>query len=108
MERRTELDALVTTLDSKGNDLEQRLARFSTLLDQSLEGASDRARDIARLVAESTTGGARAIAENFEAIRNECRRGAQAHLRGDAQRLRAGDRRSRTPCWRKRPSASPR
>jgi hypothetical protein len=70
MERRTELDALVTSLDSKGNDLEQRLARFSTLLDQSLEGASDRARDIARLVAESTTGGARAIAENFEAIRN--------------------------------------
>ncbi len=69
MERRTELDALVTTLDSKGNDLEQRLARFSTLLDQSLEGASDRARDIARLVAESTTGGARTIAENFESIR---------------------------------------
>ena len=68
-ERRLELEALVTTLDSKGNDLEQRLTRFSSLLDQSLEGAAERAREIARLVAESTTAGARAIAENFEAIR---------------------------------------
>src|SRR5947209_3756228 len=50
-ERRLELEALVTTLDSKGNDLEQRLTRFSSLLDQSLEGASERAREIARLVA---------------------------------------------------------
>ena len=68
-ERRLELEALVTTLDSKGNDLEQRLTRFSSLLDQSLEGAAERAREIARLVAESTTSGARAISENFEAIR---------------------------------------
>ena len=36
-------------LDSKGADLEQRLTRFASLLDQSLEGAADRARDIARL-----------------------------------------------------------
>jgi hypothetical protein len=68
-ERRLELEALVSTLDNKGSDLEQRLTRFSSLLDQSLEGAAERAREISRLVAESTTSGARAIAENFETIR---------------------------------------
>jgi hypothetical protein len=68
-ERRSSLESLIEILDSKGSDLEQRLTRFASLLDQSLEGASDRARDVARLIAESTTGGARSIAENFDTIR---------------------------------------
>src|SRR5262249_38044289 len=37
--------------------------------DQTLESAGDRTREIARLVADSTTAGTRAIADNFEAIR---------------------------------------
>ncbi len=69
-ERRTSLDELVALLDGKSSDLEQRLTRFNSVLDQSLEGASERAREIARLTADSTTGGARAIEQAFEAIRN--------------------------------------
>ena len=40
------------------------------VLDQTLESAGDRTREIARMVAESTTSGTRAISDNFEAIRN--------------------------------------
>jgi hypothetical protein len=68
-ERTQSLETLISTLDSKSNDLDQRLTRFSSLLDKSLEGANERAREIARLIADSTSDGARAIAENFETIR---------------------------------------
>src|SRR5262249_50041287 len=68
-ERRGVLNELVSTLESKSNDLEQRLTRFAGALDESLEGAAERAREIARLTVEATTGGAEAIAESFEAIR---------------------------------------
>jgi hypothetical protein len=67
-ERRSSLEELVTMLDAKSNDLEQRLTRFNAVLDQSLEGAAERAREIARLTADSTTGGARAIDQSFETI----------------------------------------
>ena len=60
---------MTRTLEVRSEDLDERLTRFSSLLDQSLESASDRTREIARLVADSTNQGARAIAENFEAIR---------------------------------------
>ena len=43
---------LTRTLEVRSEDLDERLTRFSSLLDQSLEGASDRTREIARLVAE--------------------------------------------------------
>ena len=69
-ERSTSLEQLVNLLDRKGGDLDQRLTRFASVLDQSLEGAAERAREIARLTADSTTSGARAIAETFETIRN--------------------------------------
>ncbi|MGH6771519.1 MAG: hypothetical protein ACRECO_21165 [Xanthobacteraceae bacterium] len=64
------LSAVLGTLDGKSQDLDQRLTRFSELLDQSLESASDRTREIARLVADATNQGARAISENFEQIRS--------------------------------------
>jgi uncharacterized protein YukE len=80
--RRNALDTLVATLDSRTEDLEQRLKRFSGLLDDSLEGASGRARDIARMVAESSAQGSRAIAEQFDLVRttseDEGRRTADA------------------------------
>ncbi len=88
----------MTTLDSKGNDLEQRLTRFSSLLDQSLEGAAERAREIARLIAESTTGGARAIAENFEAIRTSAEEERKRTTEAMHDHLRAGHRRHRSRC----------
>jgi hypothetical protein len=69
-ERTGSLEELIAALDDKGNDLDQRLTRFAGVLDQSLEGAAERAREIARLTAEAATSGAEAIVENFEAIRS--------------------------------------
>ena len=62
-ERRASLDTLVQALDSKTQDLEQRLKRFSGLLDELLEAASGRAREIARVVADFSIEGRRAIDE---------------------------------------------
>jgi hypothetical protein len=68
-ERRVQLDSLVATLDIRTEDIEQRLKRFSGLLDESLEAASNRAREVARLVSESSADGTRAISEQFERVR---------------------------------------
>src|SRR5262249_50764989 len=54
---------LVTALDTRTDDIEQRLKRFSSLLDESLEGANSRAREIARIVAESSAEGTRTLEE---------------------------------------------
>ena len=59
--RRAAIEQLVATLDSRTDDIEQRLKRFSSLLDESLEGATGRAREIARVIAESSSEGARAL-----------------------------------------------
>jgi predicted RNA-binding protein Jag len=69
-ERHASLEQLVAALDSKSSDLDERLTRFSSTLDQSLEAAAERAREVARLTADSTTSGALAISETFDAIRN--------------------------------------
>ncbi|HEX3859310.1 MAG TPA: hypothetical protein VHV58_06875 [Pseudolabrys sp.] len=68
-ERRVTLDSLVATLDIRTEDLDQRLKRFSGLLDESLEAASTRARDIARVVSETSAEGTRAINEQYERVR---------------------------------------
>jgi hypothetical protein len=60
-ERRAVLDGLVTNLDSRTHDLGERLSRFSNLLDDSLEAAATRARDIARVIADSSVEGQRAV-----------------------------------------------
>jgi hypothetical protein len=81
-ERRVQLDSLVATLDIRTEDLEQRLMRFSGLLDESLEAASTRAREVARLVSESSAEGSRAITDQYESVRasaeEERRRTAEA------------------------------
>jgi hypothetical protein len=68
-DRRVTLDSLVSTLDLRTEDLDQRLQRFSKLLDDSLSAAEGRARDIARVVAESTTDGVRTISEQYDMVR---------------------------------------
>jgi len=68
-ERRVQLDSLVATLDIRTDDLEKRLNRFSGLLDESLEAASTRAREVARLVSEASAEGTRAISEQYERAR---------------------------------------
>ena len=52
MSAASQLDSLVATLDIRTEDLEKRLSRFSGLLDELLEAASTRAREVARLVSE--------------------------------------------------------
>jgi len=67
--RQAALDGAVAGLDNRTGELDQRLKRFSGLLDESLAAAEARARDIARVVADSTAEGTRAIAEQHEAVR---------------------------------------
>ncbi len=68
-ERRVGLDSLVSTLDIRTEDLEQRLKRFTGLLDETLDSASGRAREIVSIVSEAGTGGAQAVVDQFEIIR---------------------------------------
>ncbi len=68
-ERRVTLDSLVATLDIRTEDLDQRLKRFSGLLDESLDAASARAREIARVVSESSAEGNRALSEQYDRVR---------------------------------------
>ncbi len=68
-ERRAALDALVSTLDLRTEDLDQRLKRFSGLLDESLDAATNRAREISRVVSEASTEGAHTIADQLERVR---------------------------------------
>ena len=68
-ERKAALESLVTTIDLRTADLDQRLSRFTTLLDESLAAAEERARDIARVVAETAGAGSSAISRQFEAVR---------------------------------------
>ena len=68
-ERKATLELLVTTIDLRTADLDQRLSRFTSLLDESLGAAEERARDIARVVAETAGAGSAAISRQFEAVR---------------------------------------
>src|SRR5262249_25325134 len=68
-ERKATLESLVTTIDLRTADLDQRLWRFTSLLDESLAAAEERARDIARVVAETAGAGSSAISRQFEAVR---------------------------------------
>ncbi len=68
-ERKAALDSLVTTIDLRTTDLDQRLSRFTGLLDELLAAAEERARDIARVVAETAGAGSAAISRQFEAVR---------------------------------------
>jgi hypothetical protein len=96
-ERRVQLDSLVSTLDIRTEDLEKRLGRFSGLLDESLEAASSRAREVARLVSEASAEGTRAISEQYERVREnaeeernraaDAMRGIYEQTAGDTQSL---------------------
>jgi hypothetical protein len=64
------LDDLVNHLDNKTADFDQRLVRFAGLLKDQFEAAEARARDIARVIAESSNEGARAISSQYELTRS--------------------------------------
>jgi hypothetical protein len=65
-ERKAGIETLIATLDTRTDDIEQRLKRFSSLLDESLDGATGRAREIARIVADSSADGARSLEQERE------------------------------------------
>jgi hypothetical protein len=68
-DRHEALDSVVNQIDSKVGDLDQRLKRFAALLQETFETAEGRARDISRVLAESSTEGTKAIANQYELVR---------------------------------------
>ena len=68
-DRREALDSVINQMDSKVGDLDSRLKRFSALMQETFEAAEGRARDIARVLAESSTEGTKAIANQYELVR---------------------------------------
>ena len=96
-DRRVALEALINTLDSRSGEIEERLKLFNGLLDESLESAEARARDIAQTIAEATANGTRAITDQYQQVResaeDERRRTLDAlrqiydHATGDAQSM---------------------
>jgi hypothetical protein len=69
-ERKDIVENLAMAVDSRTEELDKQLKRFSNLIDVSLRSAEDRARDAARLVAEATSEGSRSLAERHAAIRS--------------------------------------
>src|SRR5262249_36181830 len=53
----------------KSEDLDQRLVRFAKLLTDSLEDAESRTREVARIIAESSSSGSQAIAAQYDMVR---------------------------------------
>ncbi|HEX3852011.1 MAG TPA: hypothetical protein VHW01_13660, partial [Polyangiaceae bacterium] len=68
--RQNSLEGLITTLDLRTNDFEQRLQRFSNLLDESLDTATTRTREIAGLIADTSNESVQMIEQQFEQIRS--------------------------------------
>jgi len=67
--RHTTIEALVSTLDVRTEDFGQRLERFSGLLDESLDTAAARAREIAGIIAESSNASVQSIEQQYEIVR---------------------------------------
>ncbi len=84
-QRRIQIDDLVKTMDARTEDIQQRLNRFSGLLDESLEAAAARARDVARVVSETTAEGTRAISDQYERVREHAEDVARAMLESSAE-----------------------
>jgi hypothetical protein len=68
--RRTNIETLVSTMDARTEDFATRLQRFSTLLDESLDVATTRAREIAGIIAETSNASVQTIEQQYELVRN--------------------------------------
>jgi flagellar biosynthesis/type III secretory pathway protein FliH len=68
-QRQTTVETLVSTLDTRAEDFGQRLARFSALLDESLQTATTRAREIAGLIAQTSAESVQTIEQQYELVR---------------------------------------
>ncbi len=69
VERNTQLESLINTIDLRTLDMDERLHRFTKLLDESLDAAETRARDIAQVVAETAGESSASVARQFETVR---------------------------------------
>ena len=67
--KRQTIEALVTALDTRTDDFAQRLQRFSALLDESLDAATSRAREIASVIAETSNTSVQTIEQQYELVR---------------------------------------
>jgi hypothetical protein len=67
--RHANIESLVTTLDSRTEDFGQRLQRFSSLLEESLDTATARTREIAGVIADTSNESVKAIEQQYELVR---------------------------------------
>ena len=67
--RHASIESLVLTLDARTEDFGQRLARFSGLLDESLDTATTRAREIAGIIADNSNEGVQTIEQQYDLVR---------------------------------------
>ncbi len=67
--RHANIETLVSTLDTRTEDFGQRLQRFSGLLEESLDTATSRAREIAGIIAETSNESVRTIEQQYDLVR---------------------------------------
>ncbi|HXQ84958.1 MAG TPA: hypothetical protein VN769_12925 [Xanthobacteraceae bacterium] len=67
--RHANIETLVSTLDARTEDFGQRLQRFSGLLEESLDSATTRAREIAGIIAETSNESVRTIEQQYDLVR---------------------------------------
>ena len=67
--RHATMETLVTTLDARTEDFGQRLARFSGLLEESLDTATTRAREIAGIIADTSNESVQNIEQQYDLVR---------------------------------------
>jgi Apolipoprotein A1/A4/E domain len=67
--RQATIDTLVSTLDARTEDFGQRLVRFSGLLDESLDTATTRAREIAGVIAQTSNDSLKTLEQQYETVR---------------------------------------
>src|SRR6516165_4765462 len=68
-QRQATVETLVSTLDTRAEDFGQRLARFSALLDESLQAATTRGGEIAGLIAQTSSESVQTIEQQYEQVR---------------------------------------
>jgi hypothetical protein len=67
--RQAAVATLVSTLDARTEDFGQRLARFSSALDESLRTATARAGEIAGMIAQTSNESVQTIEQQYELVR---------------------------------------
>ena len=67
--RHVNIETLVSTLDARTEDFGQRLQRFSSLLEESLDSATTRAREIAGIIADTSNESVQTIEHQYDLVR---------------------------------------